>query len=177
MELTIITTGGTIDKDYARCAETYNFEIGAPAVEDILKQVNPNFDYNIIKLLKKDSLDLTDEDRQLIYVTCCQAHCAGSRRILITHGTDTMTNNPKNFPDTARKLAEDKSLKDLEQIAIVLTGAGLPHKFRDSDAGVNIGTAIGALNVIERGIYVAMNGRVYSWNTCRKDAGGKFVEK
>ena len=85
-------------------------------------------------------------------------------KILITHGTDTMI-------DTAKILSE------ILNKVIVLTGASQPYKFRDSDAEFNIGVAIGALNVLEKGVYIAMNGRVYEWDKCQKLDNGRFVEK
>ena len=162
MNILFITTGGTIDKDYPRCAGTYNFEISNPAIACILKDINPVFKYNIISILKKDSLDMTDNDRKLIYDVCDSSE---NDKIIITHGTDTIIK-------TAKKLS---ALKDK---VIILTGASKPNKFRDSDAPFNIGVAIGAINIIKNGVYICMNGVVYNWNECKKDAySGKFVSK
>ena len=159
MKLTIFTTGGTIDKDYSARAGTYNFEIGEPAIKKILENINPTFQYEIVSLIKKDSLDMTEEDRQHIYDRCRDNL---SNKILITHGTDTMI-------ETAKKLST------LEGKIIILVGSSKPAKFSDSDAPFNIGTAIGAIHVLDKGVYIAMNGRIYSWdNVMKVKESGKF---
>jgi len=161
MKITFIQTGGTIDKDYAQKAGTYNFEITEPAAKRVLEKVNPNFEYEIISVLKKDSLDITDEEREKIYDVCKNVQ---NSKIVITHGTDTMIK-------TAKKL------NTLEGKVIVLVGASKPEKFYDSDASFNIGTAVGAVNILNKGIYIIMNGRVYDWNKCQKQQEtGQFIE-
>jgi L-asparaginase len=161
MKITYIQTGGTIDKDYPRLIKGYAFEIGEPAIKRIMERVNPNFEYEVISALKKDSLDITEKDRGQIYKLCKKA---GSK-IIVTHGTDTMI-------ETAEKLS------DLEGKTIILTGAMRPEKFSDSDASFNIGVAVGALNVLESGVYIAMNGRVYPWDKCKRNIKtGQFVKK
>ncbi len=162
MKITFIQTGGTIDKDYAQKAKTYNFEISEPAIKRILEKANPNFEYEIISILKKDSLDITEEERERIYNTCKTAR---NDKIIITHGTDTMV-------ETAKKLS---NIKDK---IIILVGASKPEKFYDSDASFNAGTAIGAINVLEKGVYIAMNGRVYNWDMCKKQQEtAQFIDK
>ncbi len=161
MKIVFVQTGGTIDKDYPKARKGYAFEIGEAAVKRILQRVNPNFDFEIICLLRKDSLDITEEDRIKICETCRKAD---SDKIVVTHGTDTII-------ATARKLAKIKNK------AIVLTGAVRPEKFLDSDAPFNVGTAIGAINFLRDGVYIAMNGRVYPWNKVRRDTEtGQFAE-
>jgi len=161
MRIVFIQTGGTIDKDYPRKDRGYAFEIGEPAVERIMQKVHPNFDYKVVSILKKDSLDITDNDRQKIYKACLKAD---SKKILITHGTDTII-------DTAKKLSTIKNK------VIILTGAMKPEKFSDSDAAFNVGTAIGAINVLDKGVYIAMNGRIYPWNEVERNReNGQFVE-
>jgi L-asparaginase len=161
MKIVFIQTGGTIDKDYPRKDRGYAFEIGKPAVERIMQKVHPDFDYKVISILKKDSLDITDNDRDKIHKACMEAD---SKRLLITHGTDTMI-------ETARKLNAIKNK------VIILTGAMKPEKFSDSDAAFNVGTAIGALNVLDKGIYIAMNGRIYHWNKVKRDKEtGQFAD-
>ena len=162
MKIVFIQTGGTIDKDYPKLTKGYAFEIGEPAVKRILEKVNPNFEFEIISVLKKDSLDITEEDREKIYQACQKTN---SDKIIITHGTDTMI-------ETAKKLS---GIKDK---IIILTGAMRPEKFKDSDADFNLGTAIGALNVLEKGVYIAMNGRIYSWDKVKRNLeNGQFIEK
>jgi len=162
MKILFIQTGGTIDKDYPKTKRGYAFEIGESAVRRILQKVNPNFDFEIISILKKDSLDITEEDRKRIHETCQKAQ---SNKIVITHGTDTMI-------ETAKKLSRIKNK------VIVLTGAMRPEKFSDSDAAFNVGTAVGAINILNDGVYIAMNGRIYPWNKVERNSEtGQFVEK
>jgi len=161
MRIVFIQTGGTIDKDYPRTQKGYAFEIKKPAVERILQKVHPNFDYKMIPLLKKDSQDITQKDRERIHVAC---ESADADKIVITHGTDTML-------ETAQKL------DDIKNKVIILTGAMKPEKFVDSDASFNVGTAIGAINILSKGVYVAMNGRIYPWNKVKRNQKtGQFVE-
>jgi len=162
MKILFIQTGGTIDKDYPQTKRGYAFEIGESATRRILQKVNPNFDFEIISILKKDSLDITEEDKKKIHETCQKAQ---SNKIVITHGTDTMI-------ETAKKLS------DIKNKIIVLTGAMRPEKFSDSDAAFNVGTAVGAINVLNDGVYIAMNGRIYPWNKVKRNSQtGQFVEK
>ncbi len=162
MKITFIQTGGTIDKDYPKLAKGYGFEIGEPAVKRILEKVNPNFRFEIISVLKKDSLDITEEDREKIYEVCVKAD---NDKIIVTHGTDTMI-------ETAKKLSAIKNK------VMILTGAIKPERFSDSDASFNIGTAVGAIGILENGVYIAMNGRIYSWDRCKRNLKtGQFIEK
>jgi len=161
MKIVFIQAGGTIDKDYPKTRKGYAFEIAEPAVKRILEKVHPNFDFEVISLLKKDSLDMTDEDRAIIHQACLRAD---ADKIVITHGTDTMI-------ETARKLSGIKNK------VIVLTGALKPEKFSDSDASFNVGAAVGAINLLTSGVYIAMNGRIFPWNKVKRDKQtGHFVE-
>lgn len=153
MEITFLQTGGTIDKDYPIKAGSYAFEIKEPAISRIMEIVKPNFEYEVLSVLRKDSLEISDSDRELIYQVCLRTK---SQRIVVTHGTDTML-------ETAKKLSK------LKGKVIVLTGSLIPERFRDSDAMFNVGTAIGALNFLRSGVFVAMNGRIYPWDQCKKD--------
>ncbi|MGE5329515.1 MAG: asparaginase domain-containing protein [Deltaproteobacteria bacterium] len=160
MKITFIQTGGTIDKDYPKTTKGYAFEITDSAVTRIIEKVNANFEYEIITALKKDSLDITDEDRKLIKKICEESE---SEKIIITHGTDTMI-------ETANVLSE------VTNKTIVLTGAMRPERFYNSDASFNIGLAVGAVNVLDEGIYIAMNGRIYSYDKCSRNMEtGQFV--
>lgn len=162
MKIAFIQTGGTIDKDYPRATGGYAFEIGEPAVKRILQKANLNFDFEIISILKKDSLDITEDDRMKIRDACEKT---AADRIIVTHGTDTMI-------ETAEKLSSIKGK------VIVFTGAVKPEKFVDSDASFNLGTAVGAVNVLQEGVYIAMNGRIYAGNKVRRNREtGQFVEK
>ncbi len=147
MTITFIQTGGTIDKDYPAGDNNhgYSFEITTPAVKRILEKIKPlDFDYEVIECLKKDSLDITDDDRKKIKETCLEIE---NDKIIITHGTDTMNQTAKFLGDITGK-------------TIILTGAMRPEKFTDSDADFNVGVAIGALYGLDNGVYVAMNGQI-----------------
>jgi len=162
MKIKVFTAGGTIDKIYSEEKGTYNFSFGKPAIREIVEEkVKLNFEYDIERLLARDSLEMTVEDRQLIKKACEEAI---ANKILITHGTDTMI-------ETAKVLSE------IPDKVIILTGASQPYKFRESDAEFNIGVAVGALNVLDKGVYIVMNGRVYEWDKCQKIDSGHFVEK
>ena len=143
MEIKILTVGGTIDKIYFDAQS--EFRVGDPQIGELLQEANVNFDYSIQSLLRKDSLDMNDEDRQLVRVAVEQETVD---RILITHGTDTMA-------DTARALV------GVTGKTVVLTGAMQPARLRVSDAIFNIGFAIAALQQLEEGVYVAINGQVF----------------
>ena len=161
MKITFIQTGGTIDKDLPKAVKGYAFEIGNPAVERILGKIKANFEYEIIPLLQKDSLDLNDEDRKKIQEECENNF---NDKIVITHGTDTMT-------QTAKWLSEIKNK------TIVFTGASKPEKFWDSDSMFNVGSAVLACQTLPHGIYIVMNGRVHAWDKVKKhQITGQFVE-
>ena len=141
--VSIYTTGGTIDKVYFDAKSDY--KIGNAQITDILRESNVTFSYSITNLLCKDSLELTDEDRALI---AQQVQKDEHDRILITHGTDTMAH-------TAREL---QIIKDK---TIVLVGSLSPARFKNSDAVFNIGFAVGAVQLLQPGVYIAMNGRIF----------------
>ena len=153
MKLVFIQVGGTIDKEYPKLTKGYNFEIGTPACSRVLEKIAPNFQYEVVPLLQKDSLDLTDNDRESILLTCQKTACD---KIIITHGTDTMI-------ETASKLScvKDKT--------VVITGAMRPERFSDSDAMFNVGTAVTAAQILPYGIYIAMNGRIYPWDKVKRN--------
>jgi L-asparaginase len=162
MKVLFIQTGGTIDKDYPKTTRGYAFEISEPAVGRILKKLNPDFEYRIISVLKKDSLDITESDRIKILNACQKTD---TQKIIITHGTDTML-------ETAKKLSA------LKGKTIIITGSMRPERFSNSDAPINVGLAIGAVNVLENGIYIAMHGKIISWDKCKRNPKtGQFIEK
>ena len=150
-KLLIITTGGTIDKIYFD--DKSDYQIGEPQISQILNAMNVAFDFEVMALMRKDSLHLGDADRKLIHAAVA---ASDARHVLITHGTDTMV-------DTAAELA------DLEDRTIVLTGALNPARFRDSDAIFNIGCAVGAVQSLQAGVYIAMNGKVWDPKEVRKN--------
>ena len=151
MNIKVFTTGGSIDKFYS--TQTSEFEIGDPRIPEILDQANVAVDYEIETLIKKDSLQLTDRDRDEIHdMVKSDPH----RRILITHGTDTMI-------DTAL------ALLDIPGKVIVITGAMQQAAFRETDAHFNIGSAVIALQTLPEGVYVVMNGRVFDPRLSKKN--------
>lgn len=162
MKILFIQTGGTIDKDYPRLQRGYAFEIAEPAVQRILEKANLAFEYEIQPLLKKDSMDIDDTDRQKIYETCERS---SFDKIIITHGTDAMI-------ETAKILAS------IQHKTIILTGALRPQRFSNTDADFNLGLAIGAINVLTEGVYIAMNGQIFPHDRVQRDEKtGQFVEK
>lgn len=153
--LHIITTGGTIDKVYFDALSDY--QIGDPVIGDLLIGLKVSFAYSVEPLMRKDSLELDDSDRDQI---AAAVKGNDAPYVLITHGTDTMT-----------KTAE--ALATIGNKTIVLTGALQPAAFKQSDALFNIGCAIGAVQSKEHGVYIAMNGSVFAAGEVRKnrDAG------
>jgi L-asparaginase len=157
-QLTIVTTGGTIDKVYFD--DKSDYQIGSPQIGDILTQLGVAFRFDVIPILRKDSLHVTDEDRVLMRSTIeAQPH----RHVLVTHGTDTMV-------ETARVLA------GIPNKVIVLTGALNPARFQGSDAVFNIGCAVGAVQTLTDGVYIAMNGRVWNPESVRKNRDANRFE-
>lgn len=154
----VLTTGGTIDKAYFDALSEYQIvESGIPAV---LEQARVALPVRVMELMRKDSLELTDADRALIAAAVREAP---ERRVVITHGTDTMT-------DTAKALA------DIAGKTIVLTGALSPARFAETDAPFNLGMAFATAQVAAPGIWIAMSGQVFDGLKVRKDrAAGKFV--
>jgi L-asparaginase len=158
--IVIVTTGGTIDKAYFDALSTY--QIGEPMVKRVLDIANVTHPYRIVELLRKDSLELTDEDRQQLKRTVA---ALDTRRVVITHGTDTMTDSAGVLATIAGK-------------TIVLTGALSPARFADSDATFNIGMAFAAAQALPSGVYIAMNGCVFRGDEVMKDREQRrFVAK
>jgi len=151
MQLEIFTTGGTIDKVYFDAKS--KFEVGEPQILEVLREANLSIDYQVTPLMRKDSLELTDQDRELVRKS---VEASTSTRIVITHGTDTMT-------ATARALTE------ITGKTIVLTGAMQPARFRFTDAVFNIASAMMAAQTLAEGVYIAMNGQLFDPERTRKN--------
>ena len=151
MQLEIFTTGGTIDKVYFDAKS--KFEVGEPQILEVLREANLSIDYQVTPLMRKDSLELTDQDRELVRKA---VEASTTTRIVISHGTDTMT-------DTARALA------GIAGKTIVLTGAMQPARFRFTDAVFNIASAMMAAQTLAEGVYIIMNGQVFDPATTRKN--------
>jgi L-asparaginase len=150
-KMRIFTTGGTIDKIYFDAKSEY--EVGEPQIGEILREMGVGFPFEITSLMRKDSLDMTDTDRAMIREAVAKD---SARRVLITHGTDTMT-------ETAA------ALQGIADKTIVLTGALNPARFRGSDAIFNIGGAVLVAETMAPGVYIVMNGRVFDARKVRKN--------
>jgi L-asparaginase len=151
MKIHVITTGGTIDKVYFDAKS--EFQVGSSMIAELLKEAHVTAEITVEPVLAKDSLDLTDADRRLIRerVVACPVE-----RVLITHGTDTMA-------ETGRALG------DVPGKTIVLTGSMQPARFRSTDAVFNVGFALGALQALAPGVYLAINGRIFDPKRVRKN--------
>lgn len=159
-KLLVLTTGGTLDKIYFDALS--EFQVGAPVAGEILQRMNVALDVELIEVCRKDSLELTDEDRKKLKSLI---ESTNADRILITHGTDTMVNSANTIGSQPGKV-------------IVFTGAMQPAAFTNTDAIFNIGTAIGALmspNTPE-GCYLAMSGQVYRADEVQKNYDSKRFE-
>ena len=157
-ELLIVTTGGTIDKIYFD--DKSDFQVGDPQIGRILQELGVAFRFSVIPIIRKDSLHITGEDRELIRAAIA---AQPAKHVLITHGTDSMV-------ETAAVL---RSLADK---TIVLTGALNPARFRGSDAEFNIGCAVGAVQSLPAGVYIAMNGRIWDPAKVRKNVAANRFE-
>jgi len=151
MFIRFVTTGGTIDKIYFDALS--RFEVGDSPVNTILGEGLVKFDYDVVSMFRKDSLELTDEDREELrrfIATDDAAH------YVITHGTDTMVESAqalRSFPDKR----------------IVLTGSLSPARFKTTDAVFNIAMAVAAVQLVEPGVYLAMSGQIFTADNVRKN--------
>ena len=160
MAVKIFITGGTFDKEYDEITGKLFFK--DTHMREMLELGRSKLDVNIRTLMMIDSLDMSAEDRQLIVENCRKAD---EDQIIITHGTDTMT-------ETGKVLAEGKLKK-----TIVITGAMIPYKFGSSDGLFNLGSALGFVQSLPHGIYVAMNGRCFDYDKVRKNKETGVFEK
>ena len=157
-ELCIVTTGGTIDKIYFD--DKSDFQVGEPQIGRILQELGVAFRFSVIPILRKDSLHIDAADRELLRATIA---AQSARHVLVTHGTDTMV-------EPAKVLAA------IPDKTIVLTGALNPARFRGSDAEFNIGCAVGAVQSLAPGVYIAMNGRIWDPAKVRKNVAANRFE-
>jgi len=160
MTIKIFVTGGTFDKEYNELTGELYFK--DTHLSELLALGRCTLKVDITTLMMIDSLDMTEEHREIIAESCIKAK---ENRIIITHGTDTMV-------DTARALAE--KIKDK---TIVLTGAMIPYKFGSSDGLFNLGSALSFVQILPSGVYIAMNGRYFNWDNCRKNKKTGRFEK
>jgi L-asparaginase len=163
MTVRIFITGGTFDKEYNELTGQLYFT--DTHLHDLLQMGRCRVPVEIRTLMMIDSLEMTEEDRELIVYQC--NHCEEDH-IVITHGTDTMA-------ETAAVLAKKLQATDK---TIVLTGAMIPIKFGSSDGLFNLGSALAFAQTLPPGVYVAMNGRYFHWDNVRKNKEtGVFEEK
>jgi L-asparaginase len=156
----VLTTGGTIDKQYFDTPGQYR--IADTMVSRLLGIARVTHPVCVEELLRKDSLELSDGDREMVVQHII---ATPATRIVITHGTDTMTQTAK-------------ALMHIEEKTIVLTGALAPARFSESDASFNLGMAIATAQIATPGVYITMNGFVFPALATEKDhSRGVFVEK
>jgi L-asparaginase len=160
MAVRIFITGGTFDKEYNELDGKLFFK--DTHLPEMLKLGRCKAPVEIRTLMLVDSLEMTDADRQIIVEQCRKCK---EERIVITHGTDTME-------ETAKVLGK----AGLEK-TIVLTGAMVPYKFGSSDGLFNLGSALAFAQTLSRGVYIAMNGRYFTWDNVKKNKKlGEFEE-
>jgi L-asparaginase len=159
----VFVTGGTFDKEYNYISGELFFKDSH--LTKMFERGRCTLDINVKTLMMIDSLEMTEEDRGIIYHNCTRAK---TDKILITHGTDTMVK-------TASYLAEKK----IENKTIVLTGAMIPYAFgTSSDGFFNLGSALAFVQTLSPGVYVVMNGRYFDWDKVEKNLRtGYFEEK
>ena len=156
--ITVLTTGGTIDKQYFDALSQY--QITDSMVARLLEVARVKLPFEIVEVLRKDSLELNDDDRARLVAA---ARAARFDRIVITHGTDTMTTSAAALAAVPGK-------------TIVLAGALTPARFAESDASFNLGMAFAAAQIAPPGVYITMNGTVFPAGEVVKDrAKGEFV--
>jgi L-asparaginase len=156
----ILITGGTIDKEYDPLTGELTFS--KSHLSNMLNQVRCKISAVLEEIMLKDSLQMMTEDREEILKKCigCQEN-----RIIVTHGTDTMV-------ETARFLGNNVKGK-----TVVLVGAMIPYAFGASDALFNLGCAFSAVQALQPGVYITMNGKIFHWDNVRKNKqSGEFEE-
>ncbi len=152
MKIRMFVTGGTFDKEYNELdGKLYSKDTHLP---EMLTLGRCKLDVEVQRLMLIDSLDMTDADRRIILEQCREAK---ETRIVITHGTDTME-------ETARMLG-----KSITEKTVVLTGAMVPYKFGSSDGLFNLGSALAFAQTLPPGVYIAMNGRYFTWDNVKKN--------
>jgi L-asparaginase len=157
MRLTILTTGGTIDKTYDEFQGSLRNE--HTVIDVILDSLRlPDLDINHIEVMHKDSLDMTEEDREVVARAVRDAATAADA-VVVLHGTDTLSETGELLVERCSGLG----------IPVILTGAMRPYEFRDTDALQNVIEALLAARLVEAGVYVAMHNRVLQFPGVRKD--------
>jgi L-asparaginase len=160
MGIRIFVTGGTFDKEYNELDGKLFFK--DTHLNEMLNLGRCKLKVDVRTLMMVDSLEMTDEDRQIIVDHCQKAK---EDKIVITHGTDTMEVTARVLGSTVREKT------------VVLTGAMIPYKFGSSDGLFNLGSALAFVQTLPFGVYIAMNGKYFHWNNVRKNKQtGQFEE-
>jgi L-asparaginase len=154
----ILTTGGTIDKIYFDAKSS--FQVGDSPLGELLAEANLQLELHVIEVMRKDSLDMTEADRQIIRQ---RVLASAGNQIVITHGTDTMVQT-------------GRALHGIPHKTIVLTGAMQPARFRSTDALFNVAAALTAVQILPPGVYLAMNGQIFDPQTTRKNVAENRFE-
>ncbi|MCZ6722533.1 MAG: asparaginase domain-containing protein [Gammaproteobacteria bacterium] len=158
MKIKILATGGTFDKIYYDAKS--DFHIGEPMANPILEEANVTFEFEVESILKKDSLEMNDEDRETIRQKVETDACD---RIVITHGSDSM-------------IKTAMCLLDIKDKTIVITGAMQPARMRYTDSAYNMGVATMAVQLLEAGVYITMNGQIFDPRSTRKNVAQSRFE-
>jgi L-asparaginase len=160
MSVRVLITGGTFDKEYDEIKGKLFFD--KTHIEELLKLGRCRLEVKITTLMLIDSLAMKNQDRLYIKDSCKEVN---EKKIVITHGTDTMTK-------TAEVLAKEKLKK-----TIVLTGAMIPYNFGSSDGLFNVGSALAFSQALPTGVYIAMNGKYFNWDSVKKNRETGVFEK
>lgn len=156
----LLTTGGTIDKVYFDALSTY--QVGTSQIGGILNEARITSPDRVVELMRKDSLELDDDDRERIVDA---VGSADESRVIITHDTDTMTMTAQ-------------ALRCISAKTIVLVGALAPACFKEGDSAFNLGMAFATVQVAPPGVYIAMNGTIFEGASVIKDRRlGVFVSQ
>lgn len=161
-KIVCFVTGGTFDKEYNMITGELYFQ--DTHLDEMFERGRSMLDITVRTLMMVDSLEITEDDRNLIAYNCERSQFD---KIIITHGTDTMA-------ETAKYLAD----KEIKGKTIILTGAMIPYKFgTSSDGFFNLGSALAFAQALRPGVYVAMNGKYYDWNNVRKNKKTGYFEE
>jgi len=154
----ILTTGGTIDKIYFDAKS--RFQVGESPIGELLKEANLTIQVRVREVMRKDSLEMDDADREAIRRAVEES---SAEHIVVTHGTDTMVQTGRYLRGVAGK-------------TVVLTGAMQPARFRGSDALYNVAAALTAAQTLPHGVYISMNGQIFDPQTTRKNVDRNCFE-
>ena len=159
-KISILITGGTFDKEYDEINGILSFK--KTQIHEMLHQSRAKIEFEIKTLMLIDSLEMSDKQRKEIVINCAQNE---NNKIIITHGTDTIA-------ETGQAIMKENLNK-----CIILTGAMIPIRFGSSDGLFNLGCAVGLVQSLKNGVYVAMNGNYFSANKVKKNIqSGSFEE-